>query len=282
MSQVSVVVPAHNEAGVIGRLLDRLISSADPDELEVLVVANGCTDDTVEVAASFGPAVQVLSIPSASKREALAVGNREAKSFPRIYADADVELRIQDVRALAETLRRPGVLAAAPELVLALTDSSWLVRWYYDVWARLPEVGQALWGRGVFAVSEAGYERIAELPPMLADDLAASLAFAQTERVIASDTQVVVRPPRTFGDLMRVRIRAALGVAQVERTEGAPASTARTRPSDLLTIIKDEPRIAPQMTLFLAVTVLARLQASRAVRRGDYSTWLRDESSRLD
>ena len=281
VSQVSVVVPAHNEAGVIGRLLDRLVSSAGPDELEVLVVANGCTDDTVEVATSFGPAVRVLSVPSASKREALAVGNREARSFPRIYVDADVELGIEDIRTLAETLRRPGVLAAAPELVLALTDSSWLVRWYYDVWTRLPEVGQALWGRGVFAVSEAGYARLAELPPMLADDLAASLAFSPTERVIASGTQVVVRPPRTFGDLMRVRIRAALGVAQVERTEGAPASTARTHPSDLLAIIRDRPRIAPQMTLFLAVTMLARFQASRAVRHGDYSTWLRDESSRL-
>jgi len=280
VSAPSVVVPAHNEAGVIGRLLDRLVSGAEPDELEVLVVANGCTDNTVEVATSFGSAVRVLSIPSASKREALAVGNREARGFPRIYVDADVELRIQDVRALAETLRRPGVLAAAPELVLALAGSSRPVQWYYDVWTRLPEVARGLFGRGVVAVSEAGYARIAQLPPMLADDLAASLAFAPSERVIAIGAQVIVRPPRTFTDLLRVRIRAAIGVAQVERTQGAPVSTARTRPSDLLAMVKARPRMAPQVALFLAVAVLARIQASRAVRRGDYTTWLRDESSR--
>jgi hypothetical protein len=280
VNAASVIVPAHNEEFVIGRLLERLVSSADPGELEVIVVANGCTDDTVGVATSFGPMVRVLSITAASKREALAVGNREATGFPRIYVDADVELRTEDVRVLAETLQRPGVLAAAPELVLALAGSSWPVRWYYDVWTRLPEVGRGLFGRGVVAVSEAGYARIADMPPMLADDLVASLAFSPAERVIAVGAQAIVRPPRTFTALLRVRIRAAIGVTQVERTEGAPTSTARTRPSDLLAMVRDRPRLAPRVTLFLVVAVLARLQAGRTVRRGDYSTWLRDESSR--
>ena len=280
MSLVSVVVPAHNEACVIGRLLKQLASSASPDELEILVVANGCTDDTAQVAASFGPVIRVLSIPSASKREALAVGNREARGFPRIYVDADVELRTEDVRALVQALKHPGALAATPELVLDLAGSSWPIRWYFDVWTRLPEVRQGLFGRGVVAISEAGYGRIATLPPVLADDLAASLAFSPSERVAAADAQVTVHPPLTFADLVRVRTRVATGVTQVERTEGAPASTARTRPADLLAIASDKPRMAPRVALFLAVAVLARLRSSRAVRHGDYSTWHRDESSR--
>jgi hypothetical protein len=277
---VSVVVPAHDEARVIGRLLGPLVAAADPGELEVLVVANACSDDTVRVAESFGPAVRVVSIPTASKREALAVGNREATAFPRIYVDADVELRIEDIRVLVETLRRPGVLAAAPELALALAGTSWPVRWYYDVWTQLPEVRRGLFGRGVVAVSEAGYMRIAKLPPVLADDLAASLAFSPSERVAADGAQVVVHPPLTFRDLMRVRIRAVTGVAQVERTEGSPASTARTRPVDLLAMVRNKPRMVPRVALFLAVAVLARRGARRAVRRADYSTWLRDDSSR--
>jgi hypothetical protein len=40
--------------------------------------------------------------------------------------------------------------------------------------------------------------------------------------------------------------------------------------------------MAPRVALFLAVAVLARLKARRAVRQGDYSTWLRDESSRSE
>jgi glycosyltransferase involved in cell wall biosynthesis len=280
MNSVSVVVPAHNEAGVIGRLLHQLISSADPGELDVLVVANGCTDDTVAVAESYGPQIRVLSIPSASKREALAVGNHEAKSFPRIYVDADVELGIQDVRALAGALRHPGTLAAAPELVLEMAGCSWPIRWYYQVWTKLPQVRAGLFGRGVIAVNEAGYARIAELPPMIADDLIASLAFTPGERIMANGAQVVVHPPRRFMDLLRIRIRAAIGVSQLEQTDGAPTSTARTRPSDLLEIAKRKPRLTPQIALFLAVALLARFQANRAIRRRNYSTWHRDESSR--
>ncbi len=276
----SVVVPAHNEADVIGRLLGQLVASARPDELEILVVANGCTDTTADVAASFGPAVRVLSVPTASKRAALAAGNRMARVFPRIYVDADVELRTEDVRALAGALRRPGALAAAPGLVFDLKDSSWPVRWYYDVWSQLPEVRQGLFGRGVVAVSELGYTRIKELPPVLAEDLAASLAFSPAEREIVAGARVIVHPPRTLAHLLRVRVRAAVGVAQVERTEGAPPSTARTRPHDLLAIVRDRPGMAARVALFLVITMLARLRASRAVRRGDYSTWLRDESSR--
>jgi hypothetical protein len=50
--------------------------------------------------------------------------------------------------------------------------------------------------------------------------------------------------------------------------------------SDLTAIIRREPRMAPRVAFFLSMAILARLKARRAVARGDYSTWLRDESSR--
>jgi hypothetical protein len=307
----TVVIPAHNEAQVIGRLLGQLVRAAprggassgraprtpsdgahptatpsgdtpptSSDDLDVIVVANGCTDDTAEVAASFGPGVRVLSIPVASKRAALAAGDGAAQDFPRVYVDADIELGAADVRALADALRQPGVLAAAPERALPLAASSWPVRWYYDVWMRLPEVLLGLWGRGVIAVSEAGHERLAGLPPLLADDLAASLSFAPGERRIVPGARAVSHPPRTARDLLRRRVRAYTGVAQIERARHAPPSTERTRLSDLLAITRSEPRMAPRVALFLSVAVIARARARRALARGDYSTWLRDESSR--
>jgi glycosyltransferase involved in cell wall biosynthesis len=276
----TVVIPAHNEGRVIGRLLGQLVPAAAPAGLNVIVVANGCTDDTAEVAASFGPRVRVLSIPVASKRAALVAGDHAATDLPRVYVDADVELRAQDVQALAAALRQPGVLAAAPERVLGLDGAPWPVRWYYDVWTRLPEVRHGLFGRGVIAVDNAGQERIASLPPLLADDLAASLSFARHERSIVPGARAVVHVPRTFTDLLRRRVRAAQGVAQIERADRAPDATARTRMPDLLAIARREPRMAPRVALFVSVAVLARLRARRAVARDDYSAWLRDESSR--
>jgi Glycosyl transferase family 2 len=274
----TVIIPAHNEGRVIGRLLGQLVPAATRGELDVIVVANGCTDDTAEVAASFG--VRVVSIPVASKHAALLAADRAAAGVPRVYVDADVELRAQDVRALAAALRQPGVLAAAPERVLQLAGSPWPVRWYYDVWTLLPEVRRGLFGRGVIALGKPGQERLTSLPPLLADDLAASLSFAPHERSIVPGARVVLHMPRTFADLLRRRVRAAEGVAQIERAEQAPGSTARTRIPDLLAIVRREPRMAPQVALFLLVAVLARIRASRTIARGDYSTWLRDESSR--
>ena len=276
----TVVVPAHNESPVIGRLLRQLVPAAWPGEMSVIVVANGCTDDTAAVAASFGPEVRVLSIPVASKHAALAAGDGAARNFPRVYVDADVELRMADIRALTAALEQPGVLAAAPERVLHQAGRPWPVRWYYDVWTRLPQVRRGLFGRGVIAVSELGHQRLAGLPPLLADDLAASLSFAPDERSIVTGARVIVHTPQTFADLLRRRVRASASVAQIERTAQAPGSTARTRMPDLLSIVRRQPHMAPRVALFLLVAVLARLRASRAVARSDYRTWLRDDSSR--
>jgi glycosyltransferase involved in cell wall biosynthesis len=276
----TVIIPAHNEARVIGRLLSQLVSDAQPGELDIIVVPNGCTDDTAEVAASFAPAVRVLPVPVASKQGALRAGDRAAVDFPRLYVDADVELRTEDVRALDAALRQPGTLAVGPQRVLALSASSWPVRWYYEVWTRLPAVRDGLFGRGVIGVNSAGHERVANLPPVMSDDLAAALVFAPDEGIIVPDARVVVYPPRKLRDLVRRRVRVVTGVTQIEHDESAPDSTARTSPADLLAIIKDEPATVPRVMVFIAVTVLARLKARRAARRGDYSTWLRDDSSR--
>lgn len=281
MNKVSIIIPAHNEERVISRLLSRLTSDSQPGEIEVLVIANGCTDSTLEIAGSFDGPVVALSIPDASKAMALAAGNKAASHFPRLYVDADIELGIEDVRALAAALQEPGILAAAPERHLDLTGCSWPVRWYFHVWSQLPQVEEGLFGRGVIAVNEEGYARIADLPPVLSDDLAASLSFSATERARVRDARVTVRPARKFMDLLRVRIRVATGVTEVEHTEAAPTSSARTRLSDLISIARHEPGSTPKVALFLAVALLARLQASRAVRRGDFSTWHRAESSRV-
>ncbi len=282
MAVTSVVIPAHNEARVIGRLLGELTCPPASDPvLDIVVVANGCTDDTAEIATSFGPGVRVAELAAASKRAALDAGDRLAREFPRIYVDADVELHADDVQALAAALRRPGVLAAAPERVIEVSGRPALVRWYYDTWARLPQVRAGLFGRGVIGVSEAGHERLASLPALLADDLAGSLVFAPGERAIVPQALVVVHAPRTLADLMRRRVRAALTVAQLERVPGAPPSTARTRPADLAAIAWREPRMAPEVAFFVLMAVLARLRARQARQRVGYSNWLRDESSRL-
>ncbi|HSF26388.1 MAG TPA: hypothetical protein VLC50_02605, partial [Actinomycetes bacterium] len=220
-----------------------------------------------------------LVIPEPSKAEALRVGDRAARGFPRLYVDADVELSWRDVRVLAAALDEAGVLASAPERIIPMTEVSWAVRAYYAVWQELPRVRSGLFGRGVIAVSEAGHRRIATLPDCLSDDLVLSEAFAADERTLDTGASVVVHPPRTWADLIRRRIRAMTGNEQA-RSLGLASYAARTTSADLRGLAVRRPALLPKIAVFLAATIAARRGARAARRRGDYTSWLRDESSR--
>lgn len=278
------MIPAHNEARVIGRLLDALLADPAEEATDIVVVCNGCTDDTARVAAGRGPRVRVVEIPVPSKHTALRTGDDHARGFPRLYVDADVVLTGAGVRALAEPLAdtASGVLATAPVRRIPLAGCAWRVRAYYRVWQRLPAVREGLFGRGVIAVSAAGHARIAALPPLMADDLAASLAFAPGERRVVGAAEVVVRPPRTWRDLINRRVRAAVSTAQVEQRQGPAGASARTGVSDLAALLRARPELFASVAVFVAAAVVARRRAARAVRERDFDTWLRDDSSRQD
>jgi glycosyltransferase involved in cell wall biosynthesis len=272
------VVPAHNEERAIERLLDALLAAGDP-LLDVVVVCNGCTDRTVEVARAHGPQVRVLELAEAGKPAALVAGAQAARHVPLLYVDADVVLHRRDVDRLCAGLEHDAVLASAPERQLVMEGVSAPVRWYYDVWSRLPQVQEGLFGRGVVALTAAGAQRLRGLPPLMSDDLAASEAFTAAERLVVRDAEALIRPPRTLADLLRRRVRVVTGNAQADaggvRQEGS-RTTART----LASMSLRNPRLVPRIVVFLAVTLAARMRARRAVARGDFDTWLRDESSR--
>jgi hypothetical protein len=282
---VSVVIPAHNEARVVGRLLSGLLAGATPNEFEIWVVANGCTDDTAEIASRFAD-VKVLITPHAGKHAAMRLADEHAEGFPRLYVDADVELGSGDVRALAAALDDPdhqGVLAVGPSRAMPPERLPWTVRWFYDVWDELPVVRAGLFGRGVVGLSREGCERLRALPPLLGDDLAASLLFEPNQRRVVPEASVVVHPPRTLGALLRIRSRALVSTLQAAGNPRlAPASgSARTSLADLWAIaVKAPVRNGPKVAWFFAVTVATKLRARRALRAGDFRTWQRDDTSR--
>ncbi|WP_165367924.1 glycosyltransferase, partial [Phytoactinopolyspora endophytica] len=265
-----VVIPAHNEERVLGRLLAVLIDvpsagdglsgedegredgvePASDMELDVIVVANGCDDATAEVAAGFA-GVRVVETPVASKSAALRLGDEAATGFPRLYVDADVVIGRSDVDELCRALSVSAVHVAGPERVLPMDDVAWPVRWYYDVWTRLPVARRELFGRGVIAVDEGGHERLTPFfagdDDVMADDLAMALAFSDDERVVVPAARVEVRPPRAYADLMRRRVRAMTGNARMSSEDAGPDRSAGVRPAprtglrELGRVVADEP-----------------------------------------
>ncbi|GAB3254475.1 glycosyltransferase [Nocardioides dilutus] len=264
---------------MIAHTLARLAVGVSPGDLDVVVVCNGCMDRTAEVARRVAPWARVLEIPKPSKAEAVRVGNAAGTVYPRVHLDADVAISGADVVNLVQSLRQPGILAAAPQRVLLRERSSRPVRWFYDVWEQLPQVRSGLFGRGVFALSEEGQRRVDALPHLMSDDLAVSEAFDPRERRVVLTAFAEVRAPESLRDLLRRRVRIATGNAQAG-TAGLRRPESSTAWTTLVTLAVRRPVLAPRVALFVLVGAVARLQSRRAVRSGDFTTWLRDESSR--
>jgi hypothetical protein len=257
----SVVVPAHNEASSIGRCLHALLADADPGEFEVLVVANGCTDDTTAVArqaaSDLDAPVQVLETPVASKTEALRLGDRVAKAYPRLYLDADVICPTRTARAVVQALAGEGVELAVPQRHLDLTSAGWIARRYYRAWESMPRVERVLVGRGLYAFSEAGRGRFGEFPDVVADDFWAVQQVPEPATRVAA-AQVTIRPPGSLPDLLRVRSRV---YAANETVGGASKPESTTK--DVRRLL-GQPEHWVDLGVFVAITLLARRRARAA------------------
>lgn len=281
----SVIIPAHNEANVIARCLRTILADAPPGSMEILVVCNGCTDDTAARARAVSPMVRVIELDKGSKPLALNEGNAHAAHAIRLFVDADTRVSFHALAALAQVLRRGEAKAASPALDVDLSCVSYPVRAYYRVWLHLPYVLDNMVGSGVFGLSPEGMATIGEFPPIIADDEYVRTRFASSERcLLRQDEQgrpvfFTIFPPRTLWSLIRVESRQRAGVAQLHaRYPNSETRRMTTWPTLLATLRKGASLI--DLGFFLLVKGVGRLhfQFSR-MRKLDHR-WLRDDTSR--
>lgn len=277
---LSVVVPAHDEATVIGECLRALSTGARAGELEIVVVCNGCSDDTAALCRAWGGPVRVLETPVASKALALRLGDAEARFFPRFYVDADVVLPLTDLRAVAEVLRRGPWLAAAPTLDVDLRGCSWAVRSYYRIWTRLPYHDASMIGSGVYALSEAGRRRFAEIPDLIADDEFVRRHFKPAERKRVEGAHFRIRAPRTLRGVIAVKTRSQKGGLQLDDALPALRRNARKRYGRALRAIASDWRCWLPSLVYVYVVAVTKGRAHWMRARGSYGGWERDDSSR--
>ncbi|WP_048151918.1 glycosyltransferase family 2 protein [Palaeococcus ferrophilus] len=93
--RISVVIPAYNEAKRIGNVLAKIPPFVD----EVIVVDDGSTDNTSEVARGFG--VEVIRIePNQGKGRAMRAGIEKATGDVVVFMDADGQHRPEEIEKL--------------------------------------------------------------------------------------------------------------------------------------------------------------------------------------
>jgi glycosyltransferase involved in cell wall biosynthesis len=271
----SVIIAANNEEDYIGACLDALLAQETPaGVLDVIVVANACTDrteDIVEDAVALfrerGWELRCLHRLAPGKVGALNVGDAAAKGVLRAYLDADVicspALLGQLRKALAESrpLYATGTLRVMPA-------RSWITRHYARFWQQLPFVKSGAVGVGLFAVNAAGRQRWNVFPDIISDDTFVRLHFPPTDRI---EVDAAYNWPMIEGwiGLVKVRRRQDAGVREIYVSYPyLKENEAKTR-LGLWGMV----RLAVRYPTSFAVYALIQLIVK--ARQGSSSTWTR-------
>lgn len=244
---LSIIIPASNEASVIGRCLVSVLAADDPGcPVEIIVSANNCRDGTVErarahaaVARRRGWRLEVIDRPEPGKPGALNAGDAAATGETRLYLDADVTIERGMLRALVSALAGPEPRFASGALVIEGAHTAFS-RFYARLWARLPFMSATVPGCGLFAVNAAGRARWGAFPEVLADDVFVRLLFSPAERV-AVHPRFHWPIAASFGAMVRVRRRQRAGVREIA-----------ARYPELM-VNEDKPRLGPSGALGLAL-----------------------------
>lgn len=261
----SILIPAHNEVGYIEPCLEALLASASVGAaVEVIVMANGCSDATAQVAGGYsvqfadkGWQLTVLDLEQGGKMEALNAGDRIARNGARIYVDADVVVSPPLIAELVAVLDRPEARYASGGPVV-VAKGGWFTRTYARFWASRPFCTHGVPGFGVFAVNPAGRERWGDFPDIISDDTLVRLSFtpAERHRVKAQYDWPMIEG---MGALIRVRRRQDIGVDEVQNLYPALWSNHDPMPADAPPIWKRALLDPLGFAAFVAVALAVRM-----------------------
>ncbi|MXO73819.1 glycosyltransferase [Altererythrobacter aerius] len=273
----TVIVPAHDEARVIGRTLQSMRRGAGArDHFHVIVVPNGCTDDTADAARRADPAAEVIEIAQGSKSAAINEGLRRTKMFPVLVVDADIGIEYPALLGLAEALREPGVMVASPAPHVVTENSDRWTRAYYRVWSRHGYRAEGVGGSGVYGLSKEGAAMLGSLPPVIADDTYVRWSFplSQQRRVSAFGeipVKSVVEAPRTVTQLVACEARWHAGNVQLRKLKAGPGPTRAHLGGGVSPIDR---------IIYLCIKLLGRVRYAINVMTGRAGVWHRDTSTR--
>ena len=281
-SFISIVIPAHNEEQVILRCLKHLSNGIDNNKVEIIVVCNGCTDNTAKNIEHDFPDVIVIETDVASKTNALNLGDGIAKGFPRFYVDADILMDGASIMKMADLMDKSAVLAASPKLDLDLERRPWSIKAFYQIWAKLPYVQNEAIGSGVYALSEQGRRRFHSFPPLIGDDAYVRCLYLPNEKKVIEEVSFTIFPPNNILDLIRIKSRVKAGNYQLknEHPELFKEKLNTTSTGKALSLLFREFYLWPAICVYIIVNIFSFVFGSYKFHFQKKIYWNKDASSR--
>lgn len=121
MPAFSVIIPAHNEEKYLEKTIQSIKKQSYKD-YELVIVTNGCTDKTEEIAKKHeGPKIRLLSLPKPNVSVARNAGALNAEGKILIFLDADTQLTADSLQKIKEEFSEEYAVATTtvkPDLPL--------------------------------------------------------------------------------------------------------------------------------------------------------------------
>ena len=219
---LTIIIPCWNDGSVLADCLESILRQRlrARGEVEIVVVLNGCTDRSREVAERHAPAARaagfhfsILELDRPSKPAALNAGDAIARGAVRAYLDADVVLGPDLLARLVAVLETDEPRYATGTLVVAPPRSR-VTAAYGGFWNAL--VSREVNGIGLYAVNAAGRARWGLFPAMHSDDKFVRLSFLPRERVRVP-SRYLWPLPEGWRRLVLVRLRWTEGNLELKR-----------------------------------------------------------------
>lgn len=269
----SIVVPVHNEAGVLPQTLPSILDAADA-EAELVFVCNGCVDASAEILraalAGRGRIARVEEMAAASKTAALNRGDELCSVFPRFYLDADVRVPAGCFEVLAAALVDADLVA--PRIRFDMAQATRCSRAIAQAWLALPHAREAAFHH-LIGLSRAGRSRWQSFPDILGDDIFMEAQTPADRRRIVHEISIETAIPRSFFGWVRVRSRWRRGERELARM-GLAVPRHGGQKARLLAMLA-----SPRWVWGAAAFILVRLLAEPLSRRAQQG-WFTDRSFR--
>ena len=211
---VAVVAAAHNEEGVIARLVESLLAQDYPGRIEVVVASDGSTDRMdalVEELAGRDGRVRLLRCARGGKVAAQNAAVRTIEADIVAFADAGAVWEPDALRMLVRSLADPEVGYVAGKVAFPKPEGTNRegLYWRYELWLRGREsaLGSITGGNGaIYAMRRADY---VEVDPRFGHDLTFPYVAVQHGKraVYDADARAWDRPARDLEDEYGRKVR---------------------------------------------------------------------------
>lgn len=235
LPDICVLVASYNESGNIVDTLDSLARQDYPGAVEVVVIDDGSTDDSLALARDAavrlsreGLSIRVLAQPrNGGKSKALNRGLAETAQALVITVDGDSYLRSDALRKIVERFLSdpPGTVAVAGAVLVRNSRENWLARsqeWdYFHGIAAVKRMQSMYHGtlvaQGAFSLyTREALQQVGGWPECVGEDIVVSWALLETGARIGycEDACLFTKVPTRLGQFSRQRQRWSRGLME--------------------------------------------------------------------